>query len=763
MAKDENRKYTRQTVGPYYDPELKMNGVQVTAWTEDAWNRAQEAKRRYQADQEWQRAHPFLAGVRNFGRNVLSGVGNFVNDEILLNKNNIRVKNARKHPKAMDAIQEGGNIAGAIVAAPFAAYAAAETAPIWMPALKTAGQAMTPSTWVGGFFDAFGTQAPAWLLNGSDLAASAYFAGQAGREIDKNGLNWKTGTNALLSLAPFTREESAIRAVGSTLRNPVSSFSSVIDDFRAARNAMSSPEANIAREFNRSVKNTRFVNVPIEHVSNRGMTEGAGLNSYSTSDVGFHFSPAGSPTTYNIQQATNAPFVRTGTWTYTNNTKPVFVIDKGNWRYSFNPEIYQGVNPGKTVAENAMALNQKGPNFMYVNNNYEGRGARSFMTTQPSSVQLSKNKIVQDDRFLSEPSQIVPEGLKLPDGTYTPAIEDPTKLFADLEEYFQEHKVFPPRQGFSGIDLNQNGTTITIGRYYRDDPNTWYVSHPNSDEWKTFDTASYSDPLQEAKKYALSLRGKLLSDLDDSARLIVKRSKIVPEMQKVYDENISVEGTEVGDKMMNSIQEGIDNFYLSPEYIDRFVRASGADRSRVIETIRRDLQSVKSRTKPVLYKSSPNNRGTSWTSYDESDQTNFAGLNAYQPLNQLKWWDSTLFHEFGHNIYRSDNATSRFIRGTNHDLTLDMKDHIIFVPKNEGDREILKYISNPNEFRQRIMEGVRYGVNESLTPEEIYDSPIMTKIGLAEYFDKEYLIKMLGLMLGSTPVIVNKNKNDKNS
>ena len=61
------------------------------------------------------------------------------------------------------------------------------------------------------------------------------------------------------------------------------------------------------------------------------------------------------------------------------------------------------------------------------------------------------------------------------------------------------------------------------------------------------------------------------------------------------------------------------------------------------------------------------------------------------------------------------------------------------------------------------MEGVRYGVNESLTPEEIYDSPIMTKIGLAKYFDKEYLIKMLGLMLGSTPVIVNKNKNDKNS
>ncbi len=161
----------------------------------------------------------------------------------------------------------------------------------------------------------------------------------------------------MLSLTPLTREEFAIKAVGSAFRNPVQSFGSVIDDFRAARNAVNSPETNLAREFNRSIRNTRFINVPIEHVSTKGVTEGAGLNSYSDSDVGFHFSPAGSPTTYNIQQATNAPFVRTGTWTYTNNTKPVFVIDKGNWRYSFNPEIYNGVNPGKTISENAMALN----------------------------------------------------------------------------------------------------------------------------------------------------------------------------------------------------------------------------------------------------------------------------------------------------------------------------------------------------------------------------------------------------------------------
>lgn len=320
-----------------------------------------------------------------------NGVTKFVNDEIFLNKGNIRVKNAQRHPKAMDAVQEGGNIAGAIVAAPFAAYTAVQAAPVIMPALKVAGQAMTPSTWIGGGMQAAGYQAPTWLLNGADLAASAYFANEAGKDIEKNGLTWKTGFNALMSLAPMTRETEAIEGVANAFRRPMSSVSSVVDDFRAARNAVSSPEAVIGREFNRSVKDTQLINVPIEHVSTKGMTEGAGLNASSASDVGFHFSPAGSRTTTNIQQATGAPFVRTGTWTYSNNTRPVFAVDRGNWTYDFNPELYQGLNPGNTPAENALALSQRSPNYTYINN-FEGKGGRSYMTTNPNfGISLSKN------------------------------------------------------------------------------------------------------------------------------------------------------------------------------------------------------------------------------------------------------------------------------------------------------------------------------------------------------------------------------------
>lgn len=60
------------------------------------------------------------------------------------------------------------------------------------------------------------------------------------------------------------------------------------------------------------------------------------------------------------------------------------------------------------------------------------------------------------------------------------------------------------------------------------------------------------------------------------------------------------------------------------------------------------------------------------------------------------------------------------------------------------------------------MESVRYGIREGLTPEEIYDSPIMDKTKLKKYFDKDYLIKMFKYMLTAVPVIETVN-NDKSS
>lgn len=85
---------------------------------------------------------------------------------------------------------------------------------------------------------------------------------------------------------------------------------------------------------------------------------------------------------------------------------------------------------------------------------------------------------------------------------------------------------------------------------------------------------------------------------------MVKRSKIVPDKRKAIDNDIDVEGTEVGDHMMRSLQNDIDEIYLSPDYIDRFMEhiKDGISREDVMAGIKRDLQMVKDKTKPVLYR-----------------------------------------------------------------------------------------------------------------------------------------------------------------
>lgn len=178
-----------------------------------------------------------------------------------------------------------------------------------------------------------------------------------------------------MSLSPFTRETEAIEGVANTLRRPMSSVSSVVDDFRAARNAVSSPEATLGREFSRSVKNTKLINVPVEHVSPNGMTKGSALD---VGEEGIHLSPTGSSTTASIQQQMGYPFVRTGTWTFSNNTRPIEVQDVGYFGRGFNPDFDAKVDRGVT-------------NFSYTNN-FEGKGNTSYLTMEPNSgLLLSKN------------------------------------------------------------------------------------------------------------------------------------------------------------------------------------------------------------------------------------------------------------------------------------------------------------------------------------------------------------------------------------
>lgn len=126
---------------------------------------------------------------------VSNTVGDFVNDEIFLNKDNNRVISAQKYPELFKALQEGGNAAAAILGI--------GTAPIWGPLMvtegapflwdglkfgvNTLGRAMMPSEWASGLASysrlaPYAEQLATAGKWGNALAAS-YFAGKGLNDI----------------------------------------------------------------------------------------------------------------------------------------------------------------------------------------------------------------------------------------------------------------------------------------------------------------------------------------------------------------------------------------------------------------------------------------------------------------------------------------------------------------------------------------------------------------------------------------------------
>lgn len=705
----------------------------------------------------------------------MTSFSNFVNDEILLNKDNIRAKNAHDNPEIMDKIQEGGNIAGYSVLAaaglPAVTEAAIASAPTIMNGLNIAGQALTPSTWIDGIASAAGYQAPSWILNGADLAASLYFANEAGKEIDKNGLNLKTGINALLSLSPMTRSPKAAEAVAYGLRNPSKVINSVADDFRAVRNAFSSPEAALGRELSRSIKNTKFINVPVEHVSLNGMTKGSALDA---GKEGIHLSPVGSYTTPQIEtyflNQGKVPFVRTGTWTYSTNTKPVEVQDVGYFGRGFNSDFDAKVDNGVT-------------NFFYTNN-FEGNGNTSYLTMRPSfGLQLSKNTQNSKKIDWNTPASITSDGYKLADGTLTPSLR--TDL---LSNYFERPISFAhvsieghPELGhdFRLSTYSQNGRDYSIG----ENSNKSIIVYRTPEDLdyqivKIRPWQSYNKVKKKVENLLLESRRTFIESLpDDEIKDIVRRQLVAKEKDRnvVMDDASVIEGTRLGDLFKGKIKNDIEDIYLSDEYITRYMKSLGLSpedriaRKQIKDQISQSLNSTYNKAIPIFYRDSSTNAGLSNAVITSSGvpikfRFGFNG-NADQPF-LMNDWTSTLFHEFGHNIWNDTTPFSDNIRNYNSMLVYDN-----FTPLNLTDlafkpeyKDYVKYLRNPSEFRQRIMEGVRYGIKEGLTPEEIYQQcPVQGFEDLKYFFKKDYLIKMLGLMLGTTPAIINTKANDKTS
>lgn len=583
-----------------------------------------------------------------------------------------------------------GILGAGAIASPAIAQTVITSTPYVLQGLKVAGQAMTPSTWIGGGMQAAGYTAPNWLLTGADLAASAYFANEAGKEIDKNGLNWRTGFNALMALSPMTRETEAIESVANTLRRPTQAISSVVDDFRAARNAVSSPEAVLARELNQSVKNTRLINVPVEHVSPNGMTKG------STFDIGER----------NI----------------------------------------------------------------------------SYTITEPSfEFQLNKNSQSKQINWEDLPTN-TPKGLIMPDGTLVPIDRYDGDL--QLENYLgnpigTEMRTVDEYPEFRMGIFNQNGREYQMG-YNR--VGDILVETPESldillaEDWKGYD--SYS----EAVNTILNSRHNFIESLpDNEIKDIVRHSQLGKEvdLDKSNLTELKVPNTRIGDIFKSKINNDINDVYLSDEYITRYLESLGVNpnnqsfRESVRDRIANDLNSTYDKAIPIFYRTDSRTGGVSNSVKNlTGEPTEFRfGLNGNTTRDYLENdWTSILFHEFGHNIYKDTTPFSKYIIGHNNELF-----NIYGTPKRNfsskgqfewanGVTDYMEYISNTNEFRQRIMEGVRYGIKEGLTPEEIYNKcNILGFAKLKHYFKKEYIIKMLGLMLGTAPLVINSKKNDKSS
>lgn len=524
------------------------------------------------------------------------------------------------------------------VAAPAIAQGTITAAPYVVKGLNIAGQAMTPSTWIGGVAKAAGGQAPGWLLNGADLATSLYYGNKAKESIDKEGLNWETGFDAAMAMVPVTRSTEVIDAVGNSLRGIVSKGKSVVDNFRNARKV----------------------------VRGRG---------------------------------------------------PLL-----NPRYNVNYSSTEGIT-------------------------------------------------------WDTPDVVTSEGIKLADGTLTKSTEG----FDDLEKYF----------GQGHIKYNGNTTTYSHnGRKYNitQSPGKYDVETPEGTQSFSYPTdgdifsilTGKANARKGAQEFILNSRNNWINSLDDISQQVVRRQQTAPHLivdsnnqADLSDRELVLKDGPIYDFIKNSVRSDIDNVYLSDMYIDRYMKSLGQDpkdlvsRSIISERLKNDLDDTDAINDIMYYQQPPNNGGLS------SHDAYIYGINGNARYDFLTKDNisSTIFHEFGHNLFGQNTSTGKYIRAYDTNLLKDDNplDNLsmtsdIMSRIDPNFKKYIDYLSKPTEFRQRIMEGVRYGIlNGNLTPEQIYKQCQLSGFsGLKKCFTKQYLIKMLGAMLGTAPVIINAT-NDKSS
>lgn len=624
------------------------------------------------------------------------------------------------------AIKEGGDIAAAFAASPFAAYIAVESLPYVLTALKYAGQAMTPSTWLAGISQSMGYQLPTWIGTGADLALSAKFAYDAGQEFDENGLTWETAFNVLMSMVPFTRDEQAVDAVVTGIRDIIKNTQKLGEEYARVKG-----KYKLAYELRKSIKDTDLINVNIEHVSPNKITTKPEIN-----DQGFHMSSSNSQTTRNIQ-AQNPEYnnVYEGVWTYSENTAPVTMEDVG---YFHTPE--------NTV------------NGKYTNN-FEGTGETSYVTYDPNSVVLSKNEHIS----VSEPSYAIINGRDSNTGKginqdISPRDRAIWQDIPDLVTDFQGSQygdacIFKfPGEGAYRLEKNLDGSYTLI----RNDFNT-----KTSTEQKF---SSFEDVKSEIKRK----HDELLNSDNPIQREIFKQAdqtefwgidevtkkEILPIDFKNYESTMNTLKDELG--------VAIDQIYKSPEYKERFLQFFSEDE---YNQFLKELDEVYRKTETIIYENRkfPTEYGTSI--FDPNRSKYIAGLNGQSesPEDALIY---TLLHEFGHlrsthaqyvnDYYKwlSNSSRNHFpmltkVRMHNHELLKDVQ--LNYFGKT-APLDYQKYIKDPEEAARKIMSLYERELLEGIPAEEsIYDD-FANKVG-TQYYVTDWIKKKLPYVLTFGPLI----------
>lgn len=383
------------------------------------------------------------------------------------------------------------------------------------------------------------------------------------------------------------------------------------------------------------------------------------------------------------------------------------------------------------------------------------------------NLRLEPVDFKKDWRDFMEPTHIYADNTSRADGTL---IE--TGMFNNQPGNIVSGYIRPTEQGIeNGVEYykySQNGRDYGI--YINNKDNSILVETP--ERLKAINTTpeTFDEDYKAAQDIILNSRDNFIESLPDEDIKSIVRSDRIQSSNEIQDLDYSVDP--LVNIVGNQALKDIDEIYGSDSYIKRYAKLIEKKKPKKltneeIEEIRNeiipDIKDIHSRAKPKIYsEANSRNLGKSWGNYNRDGVwTPTYGINSNAEV--LDDWDYTIFHEFGHNIWRDPTTNfSKKLRDHNTEVVKEIfntDDYLTDYGK-VMTKKYVEYLKDPNELRQRIMEAIRYGIKHNiLNPEQIYNSCNVSGFSIVkDCFKKDLVVKLLGSMLAATPLLINNNQ-----